>query len=253
MWKIIPLDLGIIEVARSSNIMKADYHAGEKVNNISIAWLLVSADDGRKVMIDTGPIEDEAWSREYHVPSIRERDDQRLVPALRKHGVSPQEIGKVILTHLHWDHAYGVDKLPNAKVYVQSKEIRHAVNPGPLDARIYETKIKVKIPFFLKYYNQMEIIDGDVAIDDGISTVLLPGHSPGSQGVLIDTPQGRFLIAGDLINTIENWESRLPCGLHTDLQACFDSFAKIETIGAKILPSHDNLAFEIFKDNLLKE
>ncbi|MEW5804483.1 MAG: N-acyl homoserine lactonase family protein [bacterium] len=251
MWKIIPLDMGILEVARCSNIMKADYRAGEKVDNVSIVWLLINTNDGRKILVDTGPAEDEAWSRKYHVPSIRERDEQYLLPALKKYCISPEEIGVVILTHLHWDHAYGVNKLPNAKVYVQSKEIRYAVNPNPLDAKIYETNIKERIPFFLMYYNQMEIIDGDVVIDDGISTVLLPGHSPGSQGVLIDALQGRFLIAGDLINTIENWQNRLPCGLHTDLQDCFDSFVKIERYGAEVLPAHDKTAFEIFKDSSL--
>ncbi|MDA8228253.1 MAG: hypothetical protein M0T74_11265 [Desulfitobacterium hafniense] len=38
-----------------------------------------------------------------------------------------------MLTHLHWDHAYGVLKLPNAEVIVQSDELRYAIDPLPVD------------------------------------------------------------------------------------------------------------------------
>ena len=34
-----------------------------------------------------------------------------------------------ILTHLHWDHAYGVLELPKAKVIVQKEELKYACLP----------------------------------------------------------------------------------------------------------------------------
>ena len=247
MWKIIPLDLGIIEVARSSNIMIANSRAGEIVPNTSIAWLLINENDGRKVLIDTGAVEDVEWSRKYHVPCIREREDQYLVPALAKYGVKPEDIEYIVLTHLHWDHAYGLDKIPQAKIYVQRKELLHAVSQNRYDAKIYESNIPGKVPFFLNAYDRMIFLDGDAEIDEGLQVLFLPGHSPGSQGVIIETKQGRYIIAGDLINTSENWEKRIPCGLHLDVQSCYDSFEKIAQTGATVLPAHDYTAFDLLK------
>lgn len=37
----------------------------------------------------------------------------------------------------------------------------------------------------------------------GVRLITLPGHSPGSQGVLVDTEKGKCLIAGDLFNSME--------------------------------------------------
>lgn len=249
MWKIIPLDLGLIEVARSSNLMQANARAGELVQNVSIAWLLENRSDGRIILIDTGGVEDDEWSRKYHVPSSRQREDQYLIPALAKHGVDPERIETIILTHLHWDHAYGVSKIPNAKVYVQMKEIVHAVSRHRIDAKTYETNIPGVMPFFLEFYDRMAFIDGDCEIVEGLTTLLLPGHTPGSQGVLVDSGDARYVITGDLINCLENWTQRIPCGLHTDVMACYASFDKleaIEKIGAVVLPSHDNTAIDLF-------
>lgn len=247
MWKIIPLDLGLIEVARCSNLMQANSRAGELVQNISIAWLLINQKNGRVVMIDTGAVEDEAWSRKYHVPSSHQNDEQYLLPALEKHGVKPEQVEIVILTHLHWDHAYGVSKLPNAKVYVQKKEILHAILRHRIDTKTYETNIPGKIPFFLEFYDRMEFIDGDCEIVEGLKALLLPGHTPGSQGVLIDSDGQQYVVAGDLINCLENWEQKIPCGLHIDVMDCYNSLDKLEKIGAIVLPSHDDTAFELLR------
>ena len=53
-------------------------------------------------------------------------------------GINPQDVTKVLLTHLHKDHAGGVswgnnhEKLsfPNARYYVQEKELRFALEKG---------------------------------------------------------------------------------------------------------------------------
>ena len=86
-----------------------------------------------------------------------------------------------------------------------------------------------------------------MVIEDGIEVIALPGHSPGSQGVLINTKNGKYIIAGDLINAAENWEKRLPGGLYGSLEDCYASFEKIERCEATVIPSHDYKAFEILK------
>ncbi len=107
---------------------------------------------GEKMMVDAGPAEDDQWGSTYHNP-IGVKEEQKLEYALMQHGVRPEEITAVILTHLHWDHAYGVLKLPQAKVYVQKEELRYAVSPLPRDSKHYELNIKSQLPFFLQFFS----------------------------------------------------------------------------------------------------
>jgi len=80
-------------------------------------------------------------------------------------------------------------------------------------------------------------VDGDAEIAPGVSVVQLAGHSPGSQGVLVDGAVP-YLIAGDAVNTYADWEgneaSRIcPPGVNTSLLDCYASFEKIEHLGCE--------------------
>jgi hypothetical protein len=62
--------------------------------------------------------------------------------------------------------------------------------------------------------------------------------------VLVDTGSERYLLAGDCVDTYENWTGNertphIPSGVHTNLFEYYDSFAKIEKLGCEVVPSHD--------------
>lgn len=249
-WKITPLNLGTLQVTSGAQVYKhgVRQNVGEVLTVPCIGWLLQNDSTGEKMMVDAGPAEDDQWGSTYHNP-IKVKEEQKLEYALMQHGVRPEEITVVILTHLHWDHAYGVLKLPQAKVYVQKEELRYAVSPLPPDSKHYELNIKSQLPFFLQFFHQMQLLNGDCTIASGLEVVALPGHSPGSQGVVIHTKNGRYLIAGDLINDVDNWEKRLPGGLYCNMADCYASFEKIERLNVQVLPSHDYAAFELLKEN----
>ena len=46
----------------------------------------------------------------------------QLLDGLKEHGVTPGKIDKVILSHLHWDHALYMDPFRSAEVIVASDE-----------------------------------------------------------------------------------------------------------------------------------
>lgn len=245
-WTIKPLDLATLKMTAGAQVYKhgVKQNVGEVIDTPCIALLLINDRTGKKIMVDAGPADDTVWGSKYHNP-ISRSEEQMLENALKKYDTTVDEIEMVILTHLHWDHGYGVLKLPNARVIVQKEEIRYAVCPLPLDKKHYELNIKEKMPFFLEFFNRIETVNGDVAVEDGIKVVVLPGHSPGSQGVVINTEKGKYMIAGDLINAVENWEKRLPGGLYGNMEDCYMSFDKIEEQGAIMIPSHDYAAFKI--------
>jgi glyoxylase-like metal-dependent hydrolase (beta-lactamase superfamily II) len=88
------------------------------------AYLLVSA--GRAVFIDTGV--------NASVP--------RLLAALAGRGLAPDAVDWVLLTHIHLDHAGGASQLmaqlPNARLGVHPRGVRHMVDPGPLMEAVRE-------------------------------------------------------------------------------------------------------------------
>jgi N-acyl homoserine lactone hydrolase len=94
--------------------------------------------------------------------------------------------------------------------------------------------------------HQIRSVDGDVTLAPGISVVPLPGHTPGSQGVLVEGASTRYLIAGDCVYLYENWNGdaeaeHIPVGLYTDPVAYERSLQRIEALDCEVIPSHDAL------------
>ena len=53
-------------------------------------------------------------------------EDQYVVNQLARIGVKPEEITHVIFSHLHLDHAGATGEFPNARYYVQRRELEWA-------------------------------------------------------------------------------------------------------------------------------
>jgi glyoxylase-like metal-dependent hydrolase (beta-lactamase superfamily II) len=85
----------------------------------------------------------------------------------------------------------------------------------------------------------MRPLDGDHVIAPGLTAVDLGGHTPGSQGVLVETARGRCLIAGDAVPTYENLRDDVPTGWYVDLRRTHATMRRIRELQAVVLPSHD--------------
>ena len=52
-----------------------------------------------------------------------------LVDQLEANGISTDDIGRVILTHCHWDHSQNTDLFPNAEIVIHADELEYSRNP----------------------------------------------------------------------------------------------------------------------------
>lgn len=95
-------------------------------------------------------------------------------------GINPSEITKVLLSHLHKDHAGGITQrkqggatlaLPQAKYYVQQKELEYAFEKG-LPSYIPEEFE------CLRHNKQVELLNGDGFIDGYIQHKITGAHAP---------------------------------------------------------------------------
>jgi N-acyl homoserine lactone hydrolase len=77
----------------------------------------------------------------------------------------------------------------------------------------------------------------------GIRALHLPGHTPGFQGFLVDTAGGQHLIAGDSVPSFAHWrgdgQAKHLLGPASDPAALRRSLARIERLGATVIPGHD--------------
>ena len=113
-------------------------------------------------------------------------------------GINASDVTKVLMSHLHKDHAGGVGvgkterkerlSFPNAKYYVQKQELEFAFKKG--------------FPSFVTEYleclqnsSQVELLDGNGFIDDYIEYEITGAHSPHHQVFWI-RQEGKILFFG---------------------------------------------------------
>ncbi|MEV4017615.1 MBL fold metallo-hydrolase [Nonomuraea angiospora] len=136
---------------------------------------------GRLTLVDTGIGDEDSPAASWApVPGT-------LAGELAAVGVSPAEIGTVVLTHLHSDHASGVvaDGRPafeNARYVLQQAEVDAA--QGPVLDRLL-TPIK----------GQLHVVEGHAEVSPGVHVHHAPGHTPGHQIARV----GDVAMTGDLV------------------------------------------------------
>src|SRR5260370_19401269 len=169
------------------------------------------------VVVDTSFKSTEIIKAAYPQEVWRSPEEHPLA-LLSQLGVRPEEVLTVICTHLHYDHCGCNTAFANAKVLVQRKEVDYALNPTTkLMQREFFSPAGGFRPSFDQ--GQFELLDGDVELDNGLKIIQIPGHTPGSQGVLVDTGHGKICLARDLIMLQENFASEIPVDPHTDVDA----------------------------------
>jgi glyoxylase-like metal-dependent hydrolase (beta-lactamase superfamily II) len=176
---------------------------------------------------------------------VRRTPEMEPRTALANLGIEADAVKTVVLTHLHWDHASNCRIFRNAVFLVQKTELQFAVAPNPVQYGQYEVGIPGHRPPWMEVFPQIRTVEGDVRnIAKGVHLVALPGHTPGSMGVLVDAPEGVHLLPGDHIPLFANWQGdhklkHIPSSIHINLDDYHRSFLKVREVADVILPSHD--------------
>jgi glyoxylase-like metal-dependent hydrolase (beta-lactamase superfamily II) len=210
-----------------------------KIVQIPVTVALI--DGPQKILVDTSFLSVErTW--EIRRRKIVRTPEQELLAALAAAGARPEEIGVVIHTHLHYDHAGNNRLFPRARFLVQREELRYALAPGECDANAYFAPHLGITPDYLG--TTFELLDGAAEIAAGIRVIPTPGHTPGHQSVLVETAGGRYCIAGDAVMWFENLERRVPPGYHVSTLDCMESITRIQRAADHVLPGHEPRVFE---------
>ncbi len=243
IYTIHPMYLGEIPTWEKSNhTMWRNW--GVKVPVPFIAFLIKG--NGKNILVDTGPC-DKEFAEKWHYPLVIPEDTHIHTVLKNKFGLKPDDIDYIINTHLHWDHCFNNHLFPGKRIYIQRSEYHYGFDPLPFQYHLYESPQFGLIPNWMKAAMQYELVDGDMEIDDGIKLISLPGHSVGLQGILVNTKDGKSLLASDSVNTYEQWkgDEKLPhffSATHISLEVYWKTLMRIEKMeseGVTIIPGHD--------------
>ena len=130
---------------------------------IAIASFLLEAPEGY-ILIESGPA----------------TTQDTLIKKIKELGVEPEEIGHVLITHIHLDHSGGAGYWAQrgAKIYVHPKGARHLINPE----RLLASAARI-------YLDRMEELWG--------TTLPIPADS------VVEMEEGSYQIAGLEIQALE--------------------------------------------------
>lgn len=213
--QIIPLSEGAFTIDKTKRFVPFDIEkddlqsrpAGSLLVEVQ-PFVIVTADD--ILVIDTGLGYETDGVLQIH---------RNLLDA----GIDPAKVTKVLMSHLHKDHAGGICgdclgkppatgapasaaiarglSFPNATYYVQRRELEYAFEKGPTSYIPEELEI-------LKTSPQVSFLDGDGIIDGYIKYEITGAHCPWHQVFwIVDSGETAFF-GGDVAPQLQSMKSR---------------------------------------------
>lgn len=205
-------------------------------------WVLLDA--GLNPANGRDPARIDAKFRRFGMSPPVIRDGHLIETQLAQLGLRYQDIGHVILSHLHYDHGGCLRHLTHARISIQRREYQHAFGPEP------------GVAYFRDEYDdprlQWELHDGDWQAMPGLRLIDTRGHTTGHQSAVVDLPSGATLVlpfdAGDLQ---ENFDEEILPGEACDDSAALQAIRRLKSLaaapGATCLLFHDPVAIQRMK------
>jgi len=113
-------------------------------------------------------------------------------------GLETAEVGLVVLSHLHADHAGGVwagerPRFPNARVVLHEADLASFADRHEPYAAVPEVQR-------LRELDLLDLDPADREVAAGLRVVHTPGHTPGHRSVVLEAGEDRVVITGDLLH-----------------------------------------------------
>ena len=238
-YEVYAIKYAEIDRHRRENFIRGDQHDGPMPMDFFI-WVIKRG--STVVLVDTGFSHEEA--------ALRGRSILRCpIDGLSDIGVDAAQINDAVLTHLHYDHAGNIDKLPSATFHLQESEMSFATGRCMCFPafRFAYTAEHVATLIHRLYADRVSLHSGAWQLYPGIEIEHIGGHTAGLQIVRVHTEAGWVVLASDAAHYYENFESERPFPLVHDVERMLIGQRKLAEYAARgeaVIPGHDPLVME---------
>ena len=244
-------DVYAVRFATIANFPVSSLVAGaDRARRLDIAmviWVLKGV-DGRVAIVDSG------FHRDRYFQQFAVKDFVKPSDAIAPLGLQAGDVTDIFLTHMHWDHAGGIDLFPSARVWIQKDEYEYYTGEawqsrtthGGIDAddvaEIVRRNVAGKVSFVRG--------DDDTSIS-GVSFGIGGKHTWQSQFVTARTRGDRTVVlASDNMYLYENLDTHTPVAQTLDRASNLrtqDRMRSIASAPSLVIPGHDPAMFERFQ------
>lgn len=238
-----------VRFATIANFSAASLVAGaERTRRLDIAmtvWVLKGA-DGRIALVDSG------FHHEQYFKQFTVKEYVSPADAIAPLGVKPADITDIFLSHMHWDHAGGIDLFPSARVWIQKAEYDYYTGDawqarnthGGIDQddvlEIVKRNMQGKVTFLTG--------DDETSIS-GVTFGVGGKHTWASQFVGVQTRSGTVVLASDNMYLYENLDTHTAIAQTLDATSNLRTQDRMRLLAAKpalLIPGHDIAVFDRF-------
>lgn len=224
------------------NYLMPDPHETAAADLDYFVWLIRG--DGRNILVDTGFNADEAQTRNRKLTL-------NPVDALERFGVNAGDIGDVIVTHLHYDHAGNLDRFPKARFHLQDREMSYATGRCMCHGILRHPFSIDHVTLMVRhvYSERVTFHDGDGAVAPGVTLHRVGGHSNGLQVVRVQTERGPVVLASDASHYYGNMHRKNPFPIIYNLGDMMEGWETAKRLAGdpdRVIPGHDPLVCEIY-------
>jgi N-acyl homoserine lactone hydrolase len=185
-------------------------------------------------------------------------------------GLTPEDVSSIFITHAHFDHMGNIEDFPNAKFYIQERELSKWVWAMSLERRFRWLMLGIDPGDILRAVDLAR--QGRLVCVNGDQEDVLPGidlhaafdtHTWGSMWVTVRA-QNTWVFCGDLAYTVENLRGDdpkdpqyVPVGLATGSQVnlIMASEAMVKAAGgdvSHVIPPHEDRLKTMFPSRFTK-
>ncbi|RLG60364.1 hypothetical protein DRN87_04295 [Candidatus Geothermarchaeota archaeon] len=225
----------------------------EKQTSAMIGALIEHPKDGI-ILYEVGPAADyeKYWPKPVleMFPILKYTDENRLDNILNKLGYKLEDVSAIIIGHAHLDHAGGLEffRGMDVPVYIHIEELKYSY---------YAVATKEDFGAYLPHYvdpsfNWKVIRDEEIELFENITLYHIPGHTPGTMGMLVELKDKNFLFTTDLAIYKDNFEKEIPLGFGLrNFDEWHKSICKMRNIAKKynavVVYGHDLEVFNSLK------
>lgn len=120
-------------------------------------------------------------------------DEDTLVPLLAKVGVTPADVEGVVISHLHNDHAGGLEYIArDTPVYINEQELTFARNPPVYQRLFFDEEDLRHDTNWVEASGELDVLG-----DGRLTIVPTPGHTAGHQVLKVRLENRTIVLCGD--------------------------------------------------------